>query len=586
MRTNALLVSLAAAAAVALPAAGDVRVAWMELDGALAERPGPFDWLSGEATTTLTDMVGAFDAIADDDSIDGVVLRLKNPAWSAAQVEEVGQAIRRVRDTGKTVHTFADIYQPGTLRLASYTDDVLMQTGGAVFFPGMYVEEMFLADTLEMIGAKADFVQIGDYKGAEEMLVNSEPSEAWDQNITQLLDSLYAQMREEIKTNRGLSARQLDEAMSEAWFANAETGVEVGLIDSAVDRSDLTDYIRDVYDDESVRYDTRYDPSRSKSSLDMSNPFALLQMLMQEPSNEAVRDTIAVVHIDGAIVDGESQPQSMFGGGSVGAETIRDALKDIAEDDLVRGVVIRINSPGGSAIASENIWQGVRRVAETKPVWVSVGSMAASGGYYIAVAGDKIYCAPSGIVGSIGVVGGKVVIGGVYDKLEINTVSRARGPQADLFSQTKLWTPEQRELIRERMTETYDLFAERVSQGRRGIDLSKTAEGRLFTGDDAVRLKMADEVGGLHDAITALADHAGVSKGYDVLHYPGPQSFEDLLDQFSGAFGVSAESVAVAALRQMVGETAWPALRDAMGAMSQLRTEPVLLTAPRVLIFR
>jgi len=587
MRTPALLASLAAAAAVsvAAPAHADARVAWMELDGALAERPGPFDWLSGETTLTLTELVGTFDEIAGDERIDGVVLRLKSPAYNAAQIEEVGQAIERVRDAGKTVHTFGDIYEAGALRLASYTDDVIMQSGGAAFLPGLYAEEMFLADTLALVGAKADFVQIGDYKGADEMLTNSRPSEAWDENFTQLLDSLYAEMREEMMVNRGLTSSQLDAAMEAAWFANGATAMRVGLIDHEIDRSDLADYLEERYDDD-IRFDTSYDPSRSTSSMDTSNPFALFQMLMQEPANNPTRDTVAVLHIDGAIVDGESEPASAFGGGSVGAETIRDSLKEIASDDHIKAVVIRINSPGGSAIASENIWQGVRRVAEVKPVWVSVGSMAASGGYYIAVAGDKIYCSSSGIVGSIGVVGGKVALGGVYDKIGINVVPRARGPHADLFSSTSLWSPAQRELVRERMTETYNLFTSRVTQGRSGIDLSRTAEGRLFTGDKAVALKMADEVGGLHDAIGDIAVHAKLDDDYDVMHYPGPQSFEDLMEQFSSMFGVSAKDLTASAIREFVGETSWPAVRDALNAAAQLRTEPVLLTSPRVLVFR
>ncbi len=583
MRTALLTALTAATLTTAVPATADVRLAWMELGGGLAERPGPFDWLTGENTTTLTDLVGRFDEIAEDDRIDGVVLRLKSPAWNAAQVAEVGAAIHRVRDAGKTVHTFSDIYDPGALRLASYTDDVILQQGGAVFFSGMYVEEMFLADTLEMVGAEADFVQIGDYKGANEMFVNDAPSEAWDENFSQLLDSLYGAMREEMRENRDLSKKELDAAMEAAWFADGVRAISVGLIDREMDRADLSEYLREAHDDD-VRFDTSYDPSRATASMDVSNPFALLQMLTREPANEAVRDTIAVLHIDGAIVDGESQPASAFGGGTVGGETIRDALKEIGEDDDIRGVVVRINSPGGSAIASENIWQGVRRVAETKPVWVSVGSMAASGGYYIAVAGDKIYMSESGIVGSIGVVSGKIVIDGLYDKLGINVVGRGRGPNADLFSPTKLWTDSQRELMRSRMTETYDLFASRVKDGRRGIDLGRTAEGRLFAGEKAVKLKMADKVGGLHDAIHDLASDVGLEGEFDVLHYPGPQSFEDLMENLTGIFGV--QSPELAALRELVGEASWTAIRDAMTALTQLRTEPVLLVSPRALIFR
>ncbi len=452
MRVNRLGVMCAAVAASCAFSTGvqaDARVAWMELEGPLAERPGPFDWLMGSGATTLSDMIGLLDEVAFDDNVDGLVLRLSNPAWNAAQIEEVGDAIGRVRDAGKKVYAFSDMYEAGELRIASYADEVLMQTGGAVFFPGVYMEEMFLADTLALVGAKADYVQIGKYKGAEEQMMNAEPSEAWDQNISQLLDSMYESMRSEIKANRGLSDAQLDRAMETAWYADGKTAEKAGLIDGEIDRDRLTDHLRAALDDDIIKYTTRYDPSRGGASMDMSNPFALLQMLSTEPKNETERDTIAVVHIDGAIMDGESTPATAFGGSTVGAVTIRETLKEIADDDLVRGVIVRINSPGGSAIASENIWQGVRNLAETKPVWVSVGSMAASGGYYIAVAGDKIYSSKSGIVGSIGVVGGKIALGGVYDKVGVNVVGRSRGPNAAMFATDKVWTDPQRDLVRE-----------------------------------------------------------------------------------------------------------------------------------------
>ena len=253
------------------------------------------------------------------------------------------------------MHAFSDIYEQGTLRLASYADEVILQQGGAVFFPGIYMEEMFLANTLEMIGVTADYVQIGDYKGADEMLMNAQPSPEWEENISQLLDTLYEALREEMKTNRGLSDKRLDDAMERAWYADGTTAITHGLIDAEIDRLELNDHLRAAYG-EAVQYDLSYDPSRATVKLDMANPFAMLRKLSEEPKNVPERDTIAVIHIDGPIIDGESQPETAFGGGSVGAVTIRKALKEIEDEDLIKGVIVRINSPGGSAIASENIW--------------------------------------------------------------------------------------------------------------------------------------------------------------------------------------------------------------------------------------
>ena len=485
-RQAAALAVISATAAVAAPAAAATRVAWLEIEGTLAERPGPFDWLSG-GSVTLMDMVGTLEAIAADDDLDGLVLKLDSPAWSATQIEEIGAEIARVREAGKTVFAFSDIYDAGSLRLASYADTVVMQTGGAVFYPGMYMEEMFLKDTLGLVGITADYVQVGDYKGAKEQMSYSQPSEEWNENITGLLDQLYGAMRAEMRENRDLSDDELDRAMADAWYTDGNRAASLGLIDAEVDRGDFTDFLRAELGDDTVKFDLSYDDFGGDVALDMANPFALLNVLSTDPAHEPEIDTIAVVHIDGPIMDGESQPASAFGGGSVGAVTIRQALRDIEKEDLVRGVIVRINSPGGSAIASENIWQGVRQLAETKPVWVSVGSMAASGGYYIAVAGDTIYVDESSVVGSIGVVGGKLAMDGLYDKLGVTVVGRSRGPNAELFASGPMWTTAQRALVRQRMSETYDLFAGRVTQGRDGIDLSRTAEGRLFAGQTASR---------------------------------------------------------------------------------------------------
>jgi protease IV len=300
-----------------------------------------------------------------------------------------------------------------------------------------------------------------------------------------------------------------------------------------------------------------------------------------------------VLHIDGAIIDGDSSSGGLFGGeASVGSRTIRNALEDIASQGNIKGVVVRIDSPGGSATASEVIWQGIRRVAATKPVWVSVGSMAASGGYYCAVAGDKIYVNPSSIVGSIGVVGGKLSLGGLYEKLKVNVVEHGRGPRAGLFRSTNPWTPDEVALVRAKMQETYDLFTKRVSAGRSRIDLAKTAEGRLFVGPKAVELKMADKVGGLHEAVNDLATSISLAD-FDVMSYPAPKPIEEAIsDMFKGFVrspGVAASPLSRevdAAGLALFGKSEWSQLKASIEALLLLRKEPVVLVGPRALMFR
>jgi len=284
-------------------------------------------------------------------------------------------------------------------------------------------------------------------------------------------------------------------------------------------------------------------------------------------------------------MDGDSSAGGPLSSASVGSRTIRNAIKQIGKDENIEGVVVRIDSPGGSAIASEVIWQGLHRLSETKPVWVSVGSMAASGGYYIAVGGDKIYVNESSIVGSIGVVGGKLSFGKVIERAQVNIVPRSRGPRAGMFAAMSGWDAEQTALVREKMAETYDLFTGRVSEGRPGINLSQTAEGRLFLGQRAVELNMADAVGTLSDTIEGLASELDLFQ-YDLMEYPEPPSFEDMIGQALGGF-ISAPiaSEKLGMLRELLGERRFGVLRDAWTMTRMLKTEPVLMTAPRVLSF-
>lgn len=609
MKPNRVCLMFAAVAAslVALaltPSRADAQatVGWIEIEGAPMDQPDPFGAILGGAGPTFLDLIAGLNDAAERDDLDAIVLRLREPALTMTHVEELSRAIARVRASGKKVHMFTEIYGPAEVVLAAHCDEAVMQAGGALSLPGLHVEEMFLADALGWLGLKMDYVQIGDYKGASEQLGSNAPSKAWDENISQLLDSLYAAMRGQIKSGRGMTDRELDRAMELGFFASGAQAIEAGLIDAEMDRLDLAAHLEDAYGGE-ITYRTNLIPDGAEmpGAGGLTNPFAFLQLLSAPAQQGPTRNTIAVLDIAGPIIDGESAPASILGGASVGALTIRQALNEIASEPLIKGVVVRVDSPGGSAIASESIWQGITRVAEQKPVWVSVGSMAASGGYYVAVAGDRIYLGPSSIVGSIGVVGGKMVLGGAYEKIGVNVVTRDRGPAAGLLSTIEPWTAAQRELIRSRMKDTYDLFVERVRAGRAGIDIARTAEGRLFAGEKAIEMGLADAVGGLDDAVRDLAAEVGLVDGrYDVLRYPAPKSLDEVFRDMLGGFGLSAPgargrtgsepigemSAALAALRALVGPAAWPTLRDALAAMWTLRNEPVVLTAPRTLLRR
>jgi protease IV len=573
-------------------------LAWLELTGTPTEAAGPFAWIGMGEGDTLRSLVERVDEVAYDDTIDGLVIRVKDAALGVTQIQELGRAMNRLRESGKQIHVFAENYGTPEILLGAYADEVIIQSGGTVSIPGLHMEEMFLRDTLEWVGITPDYVQIGAYKGAEEQMMNTEPSPEWDENISGLLDSMYANMRGMIQDGYDLSSDELDQVMEEAWWASDKQGIALGIIDSAVDLPNLMDHLGEAYGTGDAEISLDLNDEVPGMQIDMANPFAMLTMLSKKPNHTARRPTIAVLHINGTIIDGDSKPGGFLGGGSsVGSRTIRNAIESILKQDMIKGVVVRIDSPGGSAIASEIIWQGLDRLKAEKPVWISVGSMAASGGYYIAVGGDRIYAEQSSIVGSIGVVGGKLAMGGLYDKVRIHIKERNRGPRAGLASGINPWTDEEREMVRARMKETYDQFTGHVAAGREGIDLSKTAEGRLFTGDRALDLKMVDAIGGLDDTMHELAAEVGLDD-FEVMEFPGPKSFDELIEDMLGGFGVTAPGVmasgsaadpilaAMASLRTLLGEQRFEMVRDAINANLLLRDEPVLLTMPRVIMFR
>ncbi len=594
--------ALALAQSQAAPKPPAPVVGFLKIEGSPPERlEGPAAMFGSTERLTMRDLLRKIDAAAAPDrNISGLVLRLYEPQLSLTQAEEIGAAIERLRKTGRKAHLFTEIYGPAEIMLGTYADEVIVQRGGAVSFPGLYSEEIFLADALRWLGVTPDFVQIGDYKGAKEMFANSAPSPQWDQNINLLLDSIFANMTGRLAAGRNLKGERLDKALAGALMADGQTAVALGLVDRSLDRLELDDHLDSAYGG-NFAWDPALSPKDKKQAgpaqMGLFEAFAELMRAIEGGQRRLTRDTIAILHIDGAIIDGESTTDPIFGGSSVGSLTIRKTLERIGDDSRIRGLIVRINSPGGSAIASESMWLGLQRVAGKKPVWASIGSMAASGGYYVAVGTQKIYVNPSSIVGSIGVVGGKLALGGVYEKLHVNVVPRSRGPMAGVFGLVSPWNEPERALIRKRMEETYDQFVQRVQAGRRGIDIARTAEGRLFTGSRAIDMKMADVVGGLDVAIADMAETLDLSPAaYDVVDFPEPRSLDEILQDFM-VFGSSASAAGLdgdnhglgptlisSALREALGPRAWPQVRDALGALMQMRRQPVLLVSPRIVV--
>jgi protease-4 len=587
--------SRAAAGPTTRPAgAPDTRVGWIDQGGKLPDAPPGLAWISeSDAKPSLRRITREIRRIAQEKRFAGLVIYLDEPELGLDQIDELTEAVREVRKAGKKVLFFAEEYDLDSYLLACSGDEILLLPRGQVELTGLGMEEIYLAGTLEKIGVKADFIQIGKYKGAEEPLTRVGPSPEWSENIDGVLDDLYKSAIDRIAAARGLTAAQVEKAFADCWTMSDRQYVERRLVDGLSGR-DLVDAAKKVFGDD-FEWEDMLDTSTPGPAA--NNPFALLQMLMQETKPKTKRATIAIVNASGPISSGDSvnsDNAGLFGGSGIGSRTLEDILDDAADDDNIKGIILRIDSPGGSALASEVIWQARRAAGEDKPVWVSVGSMAASGGYYLACAGEKIYVSPDSLVGSIGVVGGKIILGGLYDKIGLAVHRRSRGPLGDMFNSVEPFTPAQLASLHAAFERTYEQFTDRVKTGRgdRIKDIPAVAQGRIFTGRQAVANGLADKLGGIDAAVRDMAAKLGLRPGaYDVVNLPPPMTLpeyiEQLMDHF--AMGPAAPPDQAAALqlaRTLFGPQRWGAIRATLSGMMLLQREPVLTLMPAVIVVK
>jgi protease-4 len=507
------------------------KVAYFDLNGTVTEKPkSEFSFFSQPGDDlSLRDLIGRMHKARDDKDIRAVLITVgADTSVNLAQAQEIRDVIKDLRSSGKKIFVYADAYDTPTYLIASAATNVCMMPGGEISIPGVGFETMFYKGIMDKVGVKADYIQIGEYKGAEEPYTRTGPSDELRGELNKLCDALYDQIVDMISLSRGLSREEVKRIIDDTML-NGKVAKERGLVDHLVDQDGLRDLLADELGNKvNLLHDYA---GRKREEIDWSNPFAVFAAMAKKPA-PSTRPSVALVYADGVIVDGEGGGGLFSQEENVGSETMRKAFRSAARDNNVKAIVIRINSPGGSALASEVMWQSVRRAAKDKPVIISVGGMAASGGYYLASAGDTIFADPSAIVGSIGVVGGKFVLAGLFEKLGLGTETFAKGRNAGLFSSNKEWDERQRRMVRNWMQETYDQFTQRVMSTRKNriSDIDKVARGRIFLASQAKQLGMIDEIGGVEQAISYAANKVNLKDGnYDVRVLPAPKTLADLL---------------------------------------------------------
>ena len=564
-----------------------VQVAVVDLNRSIVEKPADFSLFGGELDApTLRSVIQRLHRARDDQNIRGVLILFgADTSFGVAKAQELRDAVAGLRRAGKRVFVYSDAYDTARYTVASAATDVCLLPAGEMSIPGVGIEAMFYRGGLDKLGVTPDFVQVGEYKGAEEPYTRTTASDELRGEMNKLVDAMFNQIVDGIADMRGLSRDTVRRAIDDT-MVTGEQARERGFVDHLLDQDGLRPLIEsqlggaiNLLDD----YGTT-----PREEIDFSNIFSLLKAMNQKPEQTS-GPKVALVYAEGVITDGDGEGGLLESSG-VGSERMREAFRTALKDDTVKAVVIRIDSPGGSALGSEVMWQAVRRVAEKKPVIVSIGGMAASGGYYLASAGDYIYADSAAIVGSIGVVGGKFVMKDLFDKLGLTTETFARGQNADLFSSTRSWDERQRQLIRKSMQQVYDQFTARIMTTRSGRiqDIDKVARGRIFLAPDAMKLGMIDEIGGLETAIAHAAGKAGLGEGkYDVKVLPRPRTLADLIQ--GGGAGVEARFSVKLGGESMLDHLP-PALRASVmqqaTMMKLLERRPVVLMTPYSIIVR
>ncbi len=488
--------------------------------------------LFGEARLDLRETIKRLEKAAKDKNVAGLVLDIQSPEIGRGKVEELRGAISRFRASGKKVYATLDSAEPADYMVACACDEIVMPESGELMLPGVHAEAMFYKGLLAKLGIEADFIHIGAYKSYAEPMTREGFSEPVRENMNALVDSLYDEMITTIVKDRPLSIAQAKEVI-DTGLISAKRAKELGLIDRIAYPDALRAELAHKYDADSLVLVKNY--GKKEVDTDFSGPMGivkLMQVMMGggSSSSDSRGKKIAIVYAVGPIATGKSE-SDMFGDQTIGSATIIDALREADKDKQVVAIVLRIDSPGGSALASDLIWHETQVIK--KPIVASMGDVAGSGGYYIAMGADKIIAAPGTITGSIGVVGGKMALRGLYDKLGITTEVIERGKNSGLFSSSGKFTDSQRAVLQKMMEDTYDQFTEKASKGRK-LPLEKLRElagGRIYTGLQAKEIGLVDDLGTLHDAVIEAKKLAGLEADADV-HIdvlPAPTNFFESL---------------------------------------------------------
>ncbi len=489
----------------------------VSVGGSAYELPAqsPFNLMWRPRALSLWELGELFRYAAGDERVSGVYLEIYPLVWSWGQLEELRDHIRHFQESGKPVHALVtvDMMTDAEMYLASVADSVTLNPNAGLLVNGLMAEVTFFKRTLEKLGIQPQFIQFKEYKSPERFS-REKMTPAIREMLQSVLQDLQQRFVQTVARDRGIDAARLRNLVNQG-MAQGDVAVQENLVDRLGYKDDLEKEL-EVGEEGDEEY-------RSIAA-------APYLASVRDKFRVKSRHKVALLGGIGGITSGRSEPLA----GVIGGITVSSHLRKIRKDDDIKGVIFRVDSPGGSAVGSDMIWREVRLLEETgKPVVVSMSGVAGSGGYYISMGAHRIISQPSTITGSIGVIFGKFDVTGLYDWLGVDVERVKTSPNADILSPFASLTEAQKEQVESWMERIYTRFVERAAEGRNqeSEELEKKARGRIYTGSQALDLGLVDELGGLRSAVEHMKEilDIGEEEQIELVLYPKPKALWEAL---------------------------------------------------------
>jgi protease-4 len=534
----------------------------VELSGPIPEHVAvdfSLDFLDQGVPPTMLEMHNLFQKAAADKRIRAITLYCNDLEVGWARAQEIRWGIAEFRKSGKPVLALLAGGSSIDYYVASASDEVYLLPEALLDVRGLRAEISFFKDTLGKLGIEAEMENVGKYKSAVEPYSRSGMSDAFREVTNSILDEIFEQFLADTGESRGKTVEEMKAIVDQGPFISQQA-LDAGLVDGLLYEDEFRDKVKAKIEvEELTEVEQRQYRKVSLESLGLSGD-----------------NKVAVVYAVGAIMQGDSDTDPLFGGNVLGAASFNKTLERVREDEATKAVILRIDSPGGDAFASDEMWREMQLLEEAKPLVISMSDVAASGGYYLAMAKAPVVAYPGTYTGSIGVFFGKLNLRGFYDKIGMKKEILTRGRYADIYTDYRSLSETERAKLREGIEATYRTFVQKVAdaRGQAWDEIHEVAQGRVWLGAQAQRNGLVDEIGGFDKAIEIAKREAGLNEDDKIrlVTYPPPKRFIDVL--------LSRQTMAQsgrlrAFLREHLGDlTSWPALLE--GGM--LRLTPYTIT--------